>query len=159
VSQSSWRTTPQLVAEIIETDPNIVGPTLAGLAPFIDAANNIVTKVCVPQPTTVETIQPSPYDAVTLELIERWLAAHFYAVRDFSNQVVAESAGDTSQTFMNFGPGRGLYMTRWGSQAMFLDYQGYLAAQQKRQELGTAPRPGIHALGRRRRGPSGFGGF
>lgn len=160
MSQSSWRTSIAAVMGIIETDPLITGPTpFNGMAPFIDAANAMVTNVVLPIRDDVETVQPAPYDVNQAELIERWLAAHFYAVRDLNNQVISESAGDTGQTFMNYGPGKGLNMTRWGQQAMALDYQGNLAALQKRLDGGVAPRPSITHLGRRRRGRSGFGGF
>lgn len=161
MSSSSWRTSEALVAGIIQTDPAIVGLSgpldLSGLAPFIDAANAMVTSVCIPAPLDVNTIAP-PYSVAQLELIERWLAAHFYALRDLDNQVTAENAGDVGQTF-GFKPGMGMATTRWGQTAMNLDYLGNLAALQKRIDIGTAPRPSILSLRRKRWGHSGFGGF
>lgn len=103
------RTTAALVAAICEADDG------DDLAPFILTANELVTELCV----------PAGYSTTRLELIERWLAAHFYRV-DIANSL-SETTGplqDTIESKVDLG----LNVTRWGQQAMILDTAGKLAA-------------------------------
>jgi len=111
------RTTSELVAAIIEVDVNIP------LDPFISVANELVTEICV----------PAGYGADRLELIERWLSAHFYTNRD--PRPTREEAGPVSASYqsklaLNLGT------SHYGQTAMMLDTAGGLAqlssAQQKR---------------------------
>ena len=85
------RTTKAYIATIIELDDSIV-PNDAAMEPFITVANELVTEVCTGDagPTTA-------YTASRLELIERWLAAHFYAIRD--PRVSSEGAGGVSASY------------------------------------------------------------
>jgi hypothetical protein len=61
------RTTEAAVKLIIKVNETAT----PSLTPFIDAANMLVTKLCT----------SDDLDDDQLEIIERWLAAHFYAIR------------------------------------------------------------------------------
>jgi hypothetical protein len=103
------RTTDAAVAGIIEVDTNIT------LTPFIETANQMVTDAC----------GEADYTEAKLELIERWLAAHFYAIRD--PRATAERAGPVGANFES-KVDLGLAITRYGQQAMALDTEGGLRA-------------------------------
>lgn len=103
------RTTSELVQGIIQVQEGV------DLAPFIDTANQLTTDIC----------GEYDYTAVKLELIERWLAAHFYAI--FDSQLSAAKAGSVSVRFQN-KIDYGLKLTHWGQTAMRLDTEGGLAA-------------------------------
>jgi hypothetical protein len=103
------RTTPELVAGIIEVDLNI------NLDPFIFTASELVTEVCA----------IAGYSIERLELIERWLAAHFYAIRD--PRTTNEKAGSVGANYES-KVDLNLALTRYGQQAMMLDTQGGLAS-------------------------------
>lgn len=108
------RTTAALMKGIIETDDT----NIPDLTPFIDAANLLVTDSC----------GSADYTADKLELIERWVAAHFYAVRD--PRATAERAGPVGQNLQS-KVDLGLAVTHYGQQAMLLDSEGGLAAANK----------------------------
>lgn len=107
------RTTPALVEGIIDVE------TGADLTPFITTANLLVTSVC----------GNSGYDdsgiGSLMEVIERWLSAHFYGLYD--QQLQAAKAGTVSVTYQT-KVDMGLSATVWGQQAIRLDYLGNLAA-------------------------------
>lgn len=109
------RTTPAAVRSIAKIKASI---TDAALAVFIEAANSIVTRLCL----------LSGYDDPTLELIERWLAAHFYHV--FDPRRVDEKVDVLSATYEGKS-GMNLNFTRYGQQAMLLDTAGNLAMLQR----------------------------
>jgi len=103
------RTTSEEVALIIEVDGSI------SLTPFIEAANALVTEKC----------STDDYDATRLELIERWLSAHFYAIRDARpTNERAGSVGASYQSKVDLG----FDVTHYGQMAMRLDTAGGLAA-------------------------------
>ena len=103
------RTTSEEVALIIEVDESI------SLTPFIEAANALVTEKC----------STDDYDATRLELIERWLSAHFYAIRDARpTNERAGSVGASYQSKVDLG----FDVTHYGQMAMRLDTAGGLAA-------------------------------
>jgi len=104
------RTTSAAVAGILLSDLNSADV----LTPFIEAANDLVTNVCV----------PLTYTATTLELIERWLAAHFYCIAkpQLEFEKVSEAV-EKPQAKIDLH----LNQTRYGQQAMSLDYKGGLA--------------------------------
>ena len=104
------RTTTVLVAGIIETDVDIP------LDPFIDVANELVTECC--------DIPSTGYTPTRLELIERWLSAHFYAIRDV--RAASEKAGPVAQSNMH-KVDLNLAQTPYGQQAMIIDTKGALA--------------------------------
>jgi hypothetical protein len=116
------RTTATLVGGIIEVDENITD-----LSPFLTAANELVTEVCV----------PAGYTDARLELIERYLAGHFYAMRD--SQITAEAAGPVSTTYQG-KVGLFLQNSLQGQSALALDTAGGLARLSKQLELGTRRR-------------------
>lgn len=113
------RTDATAVGAIIEVDEDI------SVTPFIEAANALVTEICEPV---------AAYDATRLELIERWLAAHFYALRD--PRAKQEQAGTVGQTLHVGWVRMHLQSTLWGQQAMLLDTAGGLARLNKGIETG-----------------------
>ncbi len=137
MGESSWRTTIAQVQKIVATDVTIVGSDGSGLSAFIDTANNLVTQICT----------GSGYTAETLELIERWLSAHFYSISD--TRRASEQAGSVQES-VQYKLGLNLQVTIYGQQAMLIDTAGNLGALQKRLALGLA-KPGIIWLGEGRR--------
>ena len=101
------RTTPALVAGIIEVDNAI------DLAPFIAAAGSLVDVV----------EEKSDHTAELLELIERWLSAHFYTVRD--PRAVSEKAGPVGVTYQS-KVDLNLSTSHYGQTAIVLDTSGTL---------------------------------
>jgi hypothetical protein len=116
------RTTETLVKQIIEVDTLNV----PSLVPFIDTANMLVTKHCAPGGASDEE----------LELIERWLAAHFYAIRD--PRIASESVSGISASYQN-RLGLFLASTMYGQQAIMVDSSGALAKLNKDAEMGRKP--------------------
>lgn len=107
------RTSREKVRSIIEVDDDEV----PDLDPFIETANNLVTDVCT----------GSGYTNAKLELIERWLSAHFYAIRD-PRMTTKESRGQLGGIRQQFESkvDLGLNLTRYGQQAVILDSAGNL---------------------------------
>lgn len=103
------RTTSANVGEIIEVDETI------SLTPFITVANELVTELCI----------DSGYTETRLELIERWLAAHFYAIRD--PRATSESVGGVGVSYQ-MSNGLNLNSTSYGQQVQLLDTAGSLSA-------------------------------
>lgn len=103
------RATEPMVKEIIDTDL-----TNEEITPFLAAANTMVTDLLLSE----------SYGVTTLKEIERWLAAHFVAVRD--PQITQEKTADAQATYEG-KTGMGLNSTRYGQQAMLLDHHGILA--------------------------------
>lgn len=122
------RTTSSAVQGIIETESSI------SLTPFIEVANELVTELCT----------ASGYTDTRLELIERWLAAHFYAIRDLRR--ANEKAGSVGESFQ-YKLGLNLAVTMYGQQVMLLDTAGNLAALNKQAESGGIRRVGVTWLG------------
>jgi hypothetical protein len=94
--------------------------------PFIEAANSIIVDVCL----------ESDYTDSKLEIIERYLATHFYKVPrpDAKTEMVRGlSSTYDGQTRLAFD------FTRWGQMAKLLDTAGNLAQLQEEQE-GKKPR-------------------
>lgn len=126
------RTTPEAVEAIIEVDPNI------DLTPFIEVGSLVVDKWCAP----VEDENGDPfYTAGDLEIIERWLSAHFYAVRK-PRRTSASVAGGASESLQS-STAVGFASSHYGQMAMRLDRSGQLAvleAQTKDPEdFGIVP--------------------
>lgn len=115
------RATEALVAAIIEVDEDI------GLSPFIIAANALVEDIAVDSGHTEER----------LTLIETWLAAHFYAMRDPSTIPTSERAGPVSASYQS---AVALYLasSRYGQMALTLDSSGLLAAMSPTKVTRTA---------------------
>ena len=122
------RTTDAEVGGVIEVDASIP------LAPFISIANELVTELCT----------DSGYTETRLTLIETWLAAHFYGIRD--QQVSREQAGSVSVAFQ-FKIALHFNQTKQGQTAMLLDTAGNLAQLNKRIEDGEVPKIHMSWLG------------
>jgi hypothetical protein len=139
------RTTGSLVASITEVDPTI------DLVPFIEIAEAVVTRLLA---------DLGVYSAVDLELIERWLAAHFYHVRDPLTE--AEGAAGLSEKYEG-RTAEFLEATSYGQQAMVLDTSGRLAGwnNQMKKIRTVAPGQGqfrwLGTVPARLRGRGGFG--
>lgn len=104
------------------------------LVPFMTAANMIVTKACT----------SSGYTAEELEMIERWLAAHFYTIRD--NRVASEGVKGINASYQH-AVGLMLKSSMQGQTAMVLDTHGNLAALSARMERGQGGKIRVVALG------------
>lgn len=117
---SNARTSEVAVRAIIEVDE-----TITDLSPFIEAANQLVTDCC----------GDAGYTDAKLELVERWLAAHFYAVRDprRAGENVGAGVGEDFQYKVDLN----LSVTTYGQQAMLLDTAGGLAALNGRIKRGV----------------------
>ena len=77
-------------------------------------------------------------------VIEKWLAAHFYTVRD--PRAVREKAGSVSQENQS-KVDLGLNTSHYGQKAMLLDYQGGLSALNKQMRDGVKKTVGVTWLG------------
>jgi hypothetical protein len=129
------RTTDEAVAGIIEVDDTIA------LTPFIETASFLVDKVVA---TAKDGDGNDYYIASDLELIERWLAAHFYAVRDPREQFVG--VGRLMQRFQS-QVDLNLNNTPYGQQAMLLDVKGGLAQLNAGIAKGGRKKAAVHWLG------------
>lgn len=92
-----------------------VDSLLTDISPFITAANLIVTDKLASSGTSEEMLKE----------IERWLAAHFVAVRDPRSK--SESIGGITAHYFVGREGEGLRSTPYGQQALALDLTGILA--------------------------------
>lgn len=122
------RTTAEAIGLIIDVDSGI------SLAPFIETANSIVTKHCVDGAFTV----------AELELIERWLAAHFYAIRaPRTTQERVSSVGESYQSKVDLG----FDVTHYGQMALRLDWSGALSNLNEQAKKGGKVRASVTWLG------------
>lgn len=96
------------------------------LTPFIETASSITNKV-----SSNDT--DSLLNATDLELIERWLAAHFYAHSDQLPQ--SKNTGRASASFQG-QTGMVFNSTQYGQTALGLDITGYLAKLQAQASTG-----------------------
>lgn len=133
------RTTAAAIAGVIEVDADIV-PNDAAMLPFITVANELVTEYCtgtVHGPFT-------PYTDARLELIERWLAAHFYTNRD--PRLASEGAGTVNASYQS-RVDLGFDTSHYGQTAMRLDTNGGLAQLNAIMKKGQ-PRVAVAYLGK-----------
>lgn len=119
------RTTPELVAGIIEVDDSII------LTPFISAASSLVDRVEASAEAR-DLLQDGPGTGDKtredkLQEIETFLAAHFYTLRD--PRPTSESAGSVSSTYQSRVDLR-LFTSPYGQMAVVLDETGTLEAIQ-----------------------------
>lgn len=126
-----FRTTPDAVKSIIDFDPSI-----DDITPFINTANSLVTEQCALITT---------YDDVRLELIERWLSAHFIAVRD--PRYVAENIGAAGGSYQQGQIGANLAATTYGQQVLLLDSAGGLARISEHVAKGKRGTVGVKYVG------------
>ena len=115
------RTTPDAVRGVLSGNYDCNENT--NLAPFIDTASNLVDFV-----RTCAISKGTSLTSTTLEIIERWLAGHFYAMSD--PMYSQKSTGGASATFQG-QTGMGLSSTLYGQQAMIVDTSGCLAKRNK----------------------------
>jgi len=125
------RATDDLVNGIIDVDSAI------SLTPFIAAANALVTECC--------TGLAEDYTDAHLVVIETWLAAHFYTVRDMRAE--SEKAGSVSEKFQS-KVDIGFSTSHYGQMAMRLDYKGGLARLDNKLKKGIKS-PSVSWLGKK----------
>jgi hypothetical protein len=118
------RTTALAVSKVIQVDLGLGESLESILEPFIETANQIVNDVC----------GACDYSDAKFELIERWLAAHFYGC--FDPQLLSETAGPVSAAYL-WRTGPMLSQTRQGQQAMMLDTSGKLSTWNSQAVKGT----------------------
>lgn len=118
------RTTSAAVQGICQVKSTI------GLTPFIEVANSVVTKHCT----------DTSFTAGELELIERWLAAHFYKMREL--QLQNEKAGPVSRSFQS-SLNLGFDNSTYGQMAMRLDWSGALSALNEQAKKGAQITPTV----------------
>lgn len=121
------RTTAEAVGNIIEVDGSI------DLTPFIETASSLVDDVAA--------ASGAP-GATRLELIERYLSAHFYTLRD--PRPVSERAGPVSATYQS-KVALGLKTSHYGQTAISLDPTGVLDAASKGKQIGAVAWLGTEA--------------
>lgn len=114
------RTTSEAVAGIIEVDESI------SLVPFIETASALVD-------TVVAKADPSLTND-RLELIERYLAAHCYTLRD--PRPTSETAGSVSISYQS-KVDLNLATSHYGQMAMTLDTSGVLRNLSKNRRKGS----------------------
>lgn len=122
------RTDATAVGLIIEVDANIA------LDSFIETAASLVDEIAA------SDLSP---DAARLELIERYLAAHFYTLRD--PRPTMEKAGPVSASYQS-KVALGLKTSHYGQTAIALDPTGILAtASNSKRRIGSATWLGVEA--------------
>jgi hypothetical protein len=125
----AYTTPPKVQGILIDFDPS------ADFAPFIDAADAIVVAQLDPL-VLADGVTPY-YTTSQKELIERWLAAHFYSIYDPRSKT--ESVRGVGATVEDLKVDLRLNLTKYGQMAMSLDTSGSLAAYNN--ELGVVRKP------------------
>lgn len=123
----AWRVTEEDVRGIIDTDLNF------SIAPFLDVATALTDHISSED-------SAGDLNSALLTQIEKWLAAHFYAIKD--PQYIEKKTGDASAKFQG-QTAMGLDSTYWGQMAKQLDVSGTLATlgkgKVKLEWLGLPP--------------------
>ncbi len=123
---STHRVSDEDVRSIIDIDDSI-----ATLQPFISVANMLVTEKLT-----------GYFEDSRLKEIERWLSAHFIAIRD--PRIVRESIDNTSQAYFVQNKSKnvvGLDTTPYGKQVLILDTTGRLSELGLRTAVFSAMGP------------------
>ena len=107
------RVTTDEVKEIIP-----VPETVTDLIPYITVANNLIEKVIVAK-------FPDAHTEAHLKEIERWLSAHFTAIR--FTRTSSEGIGEVKESYQ-YKVDLDLRCTMYGQQAIILDTSGALNA-------------------------------
>lgn len=109
------------------------------LSPYIETASVIVNWLA-----TQDLAAEGLLNAGQLELIERWLAAHYYQMSDpgYTTRSTAGASGGFQGQFTT-----GFKMTRFGQTAMVLDVTGLLARRDKEMEEGARRVTQVYAGG------------
>lgn len=124
------RTRDDEVQQLVEVDADL------NLASFIATASSIVDDL--------EEEHPGKLSTAKLALVESWLAAHFYSLRD--QQYSSKSIGGASGSFQG-QTGMGFSSTFYGQTAMRLDRTGYLAKLDKEATEGGKRKIQLEWLG------------
>lgn len=95
----------------------LIDTTKSDVCIFIDVANNLVEEHLVGVVTST----------ALLENIELYLAAHFLALTEERGGLIRTGLGESAETLQDLYS-EGLRSTRFGQQALALDYTGTLAA-------------------------------
>ncbi len=126
------RTNSDAVIALLQDDYGpLADGTLPDLTPRIESASVTVSRV----KTGALSAKGISMSFEELEIIERWLAAHLYAVTDKPYQ--SKTTGGASASF-NGQTGMGFESTLYGQTAMNLDYSGVLTNINKRQFARSA---------------------
>lgn len=112
------RTTAAAVKLVLAAGGDYDTENLPDLTPYIDAASMIVSRI---DSCAVE--KEIEYSDSDLETIERWIAAHAYAMSD--QTYASKSTGGQSASFQG-QTGMYLEATKYGQMALSLDYSGCL---------------------------------
>ena len=145
------RTTVDLVEAIVEVQTGF------DVTPMIDFASELLTDLCTSaNPDWKSWMKPytDGFVGSRMELIERWLAAHYY--KAFDMDLAAAKAGSVSVSYQ-FKIGLGLKSSRYGLAAMQLDTYRMLAKQDNAVETQRRIKVGVGWLGHKRRWPGDFG--
>ena len=125
------RTTSELVRAVANLESTV------DVDAYIDTASKLVDKV-----QDCDTKSGGNLDEQQLELIERWLAAHFTVIS--RPQVSSKSIGGASTSFLVGSVSDGIKATIFGQQALIMDTSGCLDGltntKAKVAWLGTSPR-------------------
>lgn len=114
------RTTSSAVGGVIDMETGF------DFDPFIATATDLVDAIAAEAGNS--------YSSTTLELIERWLAAHFAAIHTRIAQRQEIGAAE-QEAAMNVG--RGLDLTEWGQMAQVLDRDGFLSTLSKKRKVAA----------------------
>jgi hypothetical protein len=129
------RTTVGAVQKILMKDYDLDG--LPSLEPFIATASALMDRI-----VTCAIDNGTPLTDVETELIERWLAAHFYACSD--RPYVSRTTDKAGATFAG-QTGMYLEATSYGQMAVTLDWSGCLSTL---AAGGVTPVVGLDWLGK-----------
>jgi hypothetical protein len=112
------RTTSNAVKSILLEDYD--SEAEPSLTPFIDTANALTSRLATKAAASGEILTTAE-----LELVERWLAAHFYVVSDSK---YAENTTADAEAVYQGKTEMGLEASTYGQQALALDWTGVLVA-------------------------------
>lgn len=115
------RTTAEAVQGILLQDYD--ADEAPSLTPFIDTAAIMVGRVII-----CATAKGLTLTAEELEIVERWLAAHYYVCSD---QTYASASTNGASASFHGKTDMGLNSSRYGQTALGLDHTGCLAAINK----------------------------
>lgn len=125
------RTTDEAVEAIIDVDEDIE------LTPFIAAASSLVDYIAADDAGALLA------DSQLL-IIETWLSAHFYAVRE--SRLLREEIGEVRVTYQS-KVDLNLAVTHYGQMAMTLDTSGVLKNLNNPKSTNKAVTAGVYWLG------------
>ena len=112
------RTTTTLVAEIL--GGHYVSGSSPSLQPFIDSATLVISRVITCATTKGITISTDE-----AEMIERYLAAHYFS---FADQLYQSKATNGASGSFQGQTGKGIESSQYGMAALQIDPSGCLAA-------------------------------